>query len=151
VDAHRDREFTGEVVQVRNAPITEDNVVHYETIIAVENPDLLLKPGMTAEVSIITAEVEEAVRVRNTALRARLPDELRPPDAPAAENGDDQVYLLRNGELQAVRVRTGLSDGVNTEILEGVEPGDVLVLGLTIGTGNEGERRSLFGGNQATF
>jgi len=151
VDAYRDREFTGEVVQVRNAPITEDNVVHYETIIAVENPELLLKPGMTAEVSIITAEVEEAVRVRNTALRARLPDDLRPPDAPAAEDGDGQVYLLRNGELQAVRVRAGLSDGVNTEILDGVEPGDVLVLGLTIGTGNEGERRSLFGGNRATF
>ncbi len=151
VDAYRDREFAGEVVQVRNAPLTEDNVVHYETIITVENPELLLKPGMTAEVSIITAEVEEAVRVRNTALRARLPDGLRPPDAPEEEGAEGQVYLLRNGELQAVRVRTGLSDGVNTEILGGVEPGDELVLGLVVGAGDEGGRRSLFGGNQATF
>jgi HlyD family secretion protein len=151
VDAYRDREFTGEVVQVRNAPLTEDNVVHYETIITVENPELLLKPGMTAEVSIITAEVEEAVRVRNTALRARLPDGLRPPDAPAEEEGaEGQVYLLRNGALQAVRVRTGLSDGVNTEILDGVEPGRRAGPGPRRGGTGERGRRSLFGGNQAS-
>jgi hypothetical protein len=95
--------------------------------------------------------VEEAVRVRNTALRARLPDGLRPPDAPEEEGAEGQVYLLRNGEIQAVRVRTGLSDGVNTEILGGVDPGDELVLGLVVGAGDEGGRRSLFGGNQATF
>jgi HlyD family secretion protein len=80
VDAHRGRRFTGDVVQVRNAPHVVDNVVHYETIIAVDNSDGLLKPGMTAEVNIVTAEATDAVRARNTALRARLPDAIRPAD-----------------------------------------------------------------------
>lgn len=78
VDAHRGRPFEGEVIQVRNAPMMESNVVHYETIIAVDNRDGLLKPGMTAEVAIITAEAPDALRVRNTALRARLPDAYDP-------------------------------------------------------------------------
>jgi hypothetical protein len=56
-----------------------DNVVTYDTVVRVDNSELLLKPGMTAEVFIITREVQDAVRVRNSALRARLPDQLRPP------------------------------------------------------------------------
>ena len=76
VDAYRDRDFHGDVIQVRNAPIMEDNVVHYETIISVDNREMLLKPGMTTEVSIITARQDDVLRVRNTALRARLPDNL---------------------------------------------------------------------------
>ncbi len=67
---------------MRNAPTVQNNVAHYTTTIAVKNEDLLLEHGMTAEVAIITAEVGDAVRVRNTALRARLPDGLRPPDPP---------------------------------------------------------------------
>jgi HlyD family secretion protein len=95
VDAYRGREFVGEVIQVRNAPRVQDNVVHYGTIIAVDNAERLLKPGMTAEVAIITAEVNDAVRVRNTALRARLPDSLLPPEPPAADAADGRVYALR--------------------------------------------------------
>jgi len=148
VDAHRDRTFTGEVVQVRNAPISESNVVHYETIISVSNEERLLRPGMTAEISIITDEVAGAVRVRNTALRARLPDSLRPPEI---EGEGTSVYRLVNGELVAARVTTGLADDVHTEILGGVEPGDSLVVGVSLQTGENEERRSLFGGNQAQF
>jgi len=151
VDAHRGTEFRGEVIQVRNAPIMEDNVVHYESIIAVDNPDGLLRPGMTAEVAVITEEVTDAVRVRNTALRARLPDALTPPepDLPGEMNG--RVYLLRDGVITAAPVRTGLSDGLNTEIVEGVAPGDVLVVGLSVLGSGENQRRSLFGGQQAQF
>jgi len=148
VDAHRDRTFTGQVVQVRNAPLTESNVVHYETIIAVSNEEGLLRPGMTAEISIITDEVSGAVRVRNTALRARLPDSLRPPEV---EGEGTSVYRLVNGKLVAARVTTGLADDVYTEILGGVEPGDSLVVGVSLQTGENEERRSLFGGNQAQF
>jgi HlyD family secretion protein len=151
VDAHRDRAFSGQVIQVRNAPLVEDNVVHYETIIAVSNPDGFLKPGMTAEVEIITAEVEDAVRARNTSLRARLPDHLLPPDPERFEGANGRVYILRDGRIAAAAVRTGLSDGVHTELLAGVQPGDTLVVGLSIQTGGERERRSLFGGNQAQF
>jgi HlyD family secretion protein len=151
VDAHRGRDFTGEVVQVRNAPLVVDNVVHYETIIAVDNPEGLLKPGMTAEVAIITAEVEGAVRVRNTALRARLPDRLTPPDPERLPESNGRVYLLREGRITAAAVQAGLSDGVHTELLAGVEPGDTVVVGLSVQSQGDNDRRSLFRGNQAQY
>jgi HlyD family secretion protein len=151
VDGHRERDFPGEVIQVRNAPIMEDNVVHYETIIAVENDEKLLKPGMTAEVSIITEERENVLRLRNTALRARLPDQVRPADPENVSGEETVVYLMRNGELVATTVRTGLNDGVNTEIIEGLNEGDTLAVGLRLIQDGESERRSLFSGNQAQY
>jgi HlyD family secretion protein len=151
VDAHRSREFTGEVIQLRNAPLVESNVVHYETIIEVDNREGLLKPGMTAEVAIITAEVEAAVRVRNTALRARLPDALIPPGGEAIDRDASRVYFLRDGALVAAGLRTGLSDDLYTEVLDGAEPGDTLVVGLSLQSDDQGGRRSLFQGNQAQF
>ena len=151
VDAYRDREFEGEVVQVRNAPQVEDNVVHYETIISVNNDDRLLKPGMTAEVSVITDERHDVTRVRNTALRARLPDNIRPDDPPEDESMNGRVYLLENNQLIAKRVRTGLSDGVYTEILEGLNPGDELAVGLSLAGRQDDNSRSIFGGNQAQY
>jgi HlyD family secretion protein len=151
VDAYRGREFVGEVIQVRNAPRVQDNVVHYGTIIAVDNAERLLKPGMTAEVAIITAEVNDAVRVRNAALRARLPDSILPPEPPAADAADGRVYALQEGQVVAVPVRTGLSDGLYTEILEGVREGETLVIGLSLQDTATGQGRSLLGGRQATF
>ncbi len=151
VDAYRGRTFEGEVVQVRNAPIEQDNVVHYETIIAVDNDERLLKPGMTAEVSVITDERHDVIRVRNTALRARLPDNIRPADPPEDELSNGRVYLFRDGELVAHPVQTGLSDGVYTEVIEGLQPGDELAVGLSLSGQQEGERRSLFSGNQAQY
>lgn len=74
VDAFPGRAFTGQVTQVRNAPKTTQNVVSYETIIAVDNRDLKLRPGMTANVSIIVASRDNAIRIPNSALRVRLPD-----------------------------------------------------------------------------
>lgn len=152
VDAYREREFTGEVVQVRNAPLVMDNVVHYETIIAVDNEEGLLKPGMTAEVAVITAEVSDAVRVRNTALRARLPDGLVPAslEEPSGR-AEGRVFVVRDGRLEPVIVQTGLTDGVHTEILGGVEPGDTLAVGLSLVGGEDEGRRSLFRGDQAQF
>jgi HlyD family secretion protein len=151
VDSHRDRRFTGEVIQVRNAPMVVDNVVHYETIIAVDNEEGLLKPGMTAEVEVITAEVSDAARARNTALRARLPDHLMPADPEPVPGSNGQVYVLRDGRIEAVPVLTGLSDGVNTELLAGVVPGDTLVIGLSVQREDEGRRRSFLRGDQAQY
>lgn len=151
VDAYRGNTFTGEVIQVRNAPQTVDNVVHYETIIAVENPDGLLKPGMTAEVSIITAEVRDVVRVRNTALRARLPEALRPPDPDPDGESNGRVYLLTDGGLVATPVVTGLSDGVHTEIVRGLEEGVMVAVGISLATDGSDTRRSLFSGSQAQY
>ncbi|AXI99434.1 HlyD family secretion protein [Cyclonatronum proteinivorum] len=151
VDAYRERTFSGEVIQVRNAPVIEDNVVHYQTLIEVSNEDLLLKPGMTTEVSVITAEQHDVVRVRNTALRARLPDGIRPPTPAHFDEGQPRAYVLRDGQLEVVAVETGLSDGVNTEIISGLRPGDVLAVGLSLRSDADNERRSLFSGQQATF
>lgn len=85
VDAFPNRNFTGKVTQVRNAPKTTSNVVTYETIISVDNRDLKLRPGMTANVSIIVASREDTLRLPNAALRVRLPEGVLPKtDAPAA-------------------------------------------------------------------
>jgi len=190
VDAYRDRDFEGEVIQVRNAPIMEDNVVHYETIIAVDNSEMLLKPGMTTEVSVITALKDDVLRVRNTALRARLPDNLIPSGvdadgggsagssgsggldaggegAPGAGRGtgseageasvedegeDGRVFVLRNNRIAHVPVRTGLSDGLHTEILRGdLSVGDTLVVGLSLRTGTDDDSRSILRGRQAQY
>jgi HlyD family secretion protein len=151
VDAHRNREFEGEVIQVRNAPLVEDNVVHYETIIAVDNSERLLKPGMTAEVSIITRERDNVTRVRNTALRARLPDHIRPDSPPEEEGMNGLVYVMEDDRIVPKRVRTGLSDGLHTEIVEGLEPGTELAVGLSLQAQQGSERRSLFSGNQAQY
>src|SRR6266699_2382120 len=74
VDAFPMRIFHGKVVQVRNAPITVQNVVTYDTLIGVSNPDLKLKPGMTANVSIIVAHKDNVLQIKNAALRYRPPD-----------------------------------------------------------------------------
>ena len=151
VDAHRDQRFEGEVIQVRNAPMMEDNVVHYETIIAVDNSERLLKPGMTTEVEVITAHQEDVLRLRNTALRARLPDNIRPGDPEEQFEDGQTVYKLQNGRLVAQSVRTGLTDGVYTEILEGLTPSDTLAVGLSLRTEQNGGGRSFMTGSQAQY
>src|SRR5438552_1973571 len=83
VDAFPTRTFHGKVVQVRNAPITVQNVVTYDTVIGVDNKDLKLKPGMTANVSIIVAQKDNVLQIKNAALRYR-PAEATP--APTAHN-----------------------------------------------------------------
>src|SRR5262249_50716697 len=74
VDAFPSRTFQGTVSQVRYAPMTNQNVVSYDTVVSVNNADMKLKPGMTANVSIITAERNDALKVPNGALRFRPPD-----------------------------------------------------------------------------
>ena len=155
VDAFPARTFHGKVVQVRNAPITVQNVVTYDTVIGVSNDELKLKPGMTANVSVVVAHRDNALQIKNAALRYRPPDatpaESRPPaiaqpgggkpGGPRPSAGRERrpertVYVLRNGSKrpQAVQIKTGISDGVVTEVLEGVNEGDRVVIG-TIGSG----------------
>jgi HlyD family secretion protein len=163
VDAFPGETFEGVVVQVRNQPIIEQNVVTYDTVIEVDNPDRKLKPGMTALVTIIIDERHDILRVRNTALRARLPDSIRPPDPEpepgAAGEGDARtVYRLRGSSsdfanLEALTVRAGVTDGVYTEIFSGVSEGDELATGvnLTAPAAGGGGGSSLFGPAPARF
>lgn len=150
VDAYTE-DFKGEVVQVRNSPIKEENVVNYDAIIAVDNPDHKLKPGMNAVVYITTGERKNVLRVPNSALRFQPPagggDEGRsgpgggppaggggPPPAgrkrPAGAPDEKTVYrkpTSPSAPLVPVKVRLGLNDGLQTEVLDGLKEGDLLV------------------------
>ena len=237
VDAFPDRKFSGRVMQIRNSPTTVQNVVTYDTVIEVSNPDLKLRPGMTANASIITAQRSGVLKIPNAALRFRLPEpstnktfaaqllakiglgkETKPAatnTVPVAKSGDTNktevtanagapltgnepppelfrrvqemrergeevpaeiraklrelfqsgalqrpggggsgsrggggsgsrgsqpasrtIYMLAtnapSGELapQAVRVKTGISDGANTEISDGLKEGDPVIVGV---------------------
>ncbi len=141
VDAFPNRTFHGTVVQVRNAPTTVQNVVSYDTVIGVKNGDLKLKPGMTANVSIIVAQRENVLKVGNAALRFRPPEEATTAPSsdsaahrsgrgkPAARSIEKTVYVLAPGASspQPVKIKTGISDGIYTEVLEGLKEGDQVV------------------------
>ena len=83
VDAFPGRQFRGRVAQIRNSPVVVQNVVSYNTLIDVTNDDLKLRPGMTANISIVLARRDDTLRLANSALRARIPENLLPPP-PAA-------------------------------------------------------------------
>jgi HlyD family secretion protein len=141
VDAFPMETFHGRVVQVRNAPITVQNVVTYDTVIGVSNPDLKLKPGMTANVSIIVAHKDDVLQIKNAALRFRPPDATpvetrrmgtsrtgRPGGGRGVphESAERTVYVLPPGTSrpQPLRIKTGISDGIGTEVVEGLKEGD---------------------------
>ncbi len=107
VDAFPNRTFTGTISQIRNAPKTVSNVVTYETVVAVDNADLKLRPGMTANVSIVVARRTGALLVANSSLRLRLPDDLlaaRRAEPPAAAPGAPAApKTLTEDELRTAR------------------------------------------------
>jgi HlyD family secretion protein len=115
VDAFPDETFEGAVWQVRNAPTTVQNVVTYDVVVKVPNLEKKLKPGMTANVSIITAEKKNVLRVPNAALRFKLAEQGR---ASLPQKGQG-VWVLEKGDPKRVPVTTGSSDGILTEVLSG--------------------------------
>jgi HlyD family secretion protein len=125
VDAYPTEPFTGTVTQVRNAPISIQNVVTYDVVISVDNRDLKLKPGMTANVSIVTARKDKVLRVLNTALR------FKPSGAPI-ERKKAVVWAPDGfGQPRATPIKPGISDMTFTEVLEGeVREGDLVIVGL---------------------
>ncbi len=146
VDAFPTRTFHGKVVQVRNAPITVQNVVTYDTVIGVNNADLKLKPGMTANVSIIVAHKDNVLQIKNAALRYRpadaTPSATRPPGTGVGgrppggrkmgapeRNIERTVYLLKAGASapEPAQIKTGISDGIVTEVIDGLKEGDQVV------------------------
>jgi HlyD family secretion protein len=152
VDAFPTRTFHGKVVQVRNAPITVQNVVTYDTVIGVDNKDLKLKPGMTANVSIIIAHKDNVLQLKNAALRYRPADATSEPHAGAAQSGsrpsgpradgapggqrpsgarerkpERTVYTLSFGKPKPAQIKTGISDGIVTEVTDGLKEGDKVV------------------------
>jgi len=183
VDAYPYRNFHGVVTQVQNSPATVNNVVTYDCVISVTNSDYKLKPGMTANVSIVIAQREGALTIPNSALRFRPPDTAvvqtntmaAPSQAAQVTNTSNRGGTGRQGrrngggshshgerpvlhtifvlsgmgddaKLQAVQIKAGISDGIDTEVLSGLKEGDQVVTGVTA-PGNKAATASIpFGG-----
>jgi HlyD family secretion protein len=201
VDAFPYRTFHGKLSQIRYGAITNQNVINYDCVVAVNNSDLKLLPGMTANVSIITAEHNDALKIPNAALRFRPPEEsggagtnAAPQFASRGQNGGAEaggrggggrqrggeggmggggsqrgagpgsdgvkahpradrqlvrtVYVLasepdgKNGIRQILKpaqIKTGITDGISTEVLEGLDEGAKVVVGVI--SNGEGESR----------
>jgi len=117
VDAYPGTTFHGQVANVRKAPISAQNVVTYDVVISVSNPDLKLFPGMTANARIMTAKVDSTLKVPNAVLRSHpTPAALTQFGLPSAPANKPQVYIVRGGKLQAAPVTFGLSDGKYTAV-----------------------------------
>jgi HlyD family secretion protein len=144
VDAFPDDVFHGTVTQVRKSPTTTQNVVTYQTIISVDNPEQKLFPGMTADVSILVAQHTNVLKIPNTALRYSPPDnvvyELKPPAK--LDRKERLVYLPGKipGQLKPAVVKVGITDSVDTEILDGLPEGVSVVTSTLSGIAkiNEG-------------
>ena len=136
VDAFSGRRFEGKVHQIRLNPITQQNVVSYDVVVAVANPDLILMPGMTAYLSFLIEERGNALLVPNAALRFK-PHELDGDQKTAGAAGKGQrgsrssnptVYVVRGEQLTPIGVQTGISDGRYTEVLTGLTVGERVVV-----------------------
>lgn len=126
VDSFPDDVFEGKVVEIRMSPVIFQNVVTYNTLINVDNSSLKLKPGMTANTSILVARVEHALRVPNSALRY-TPSEMLQSEADKkalierkfAKKSSSHIWILDHGQPKQVAVKLGIGDDNFTEILEG--------------------------------
>jgi HlyD family secretion protein len=121
VDAYPDTTFKGKVWQIRQAPISVQNVVTYDVVIQVANRDFKLMPGMTANVSVIITVRHDVLRITNAALRFRMSE--RPAAAAGQAGAGDKkgpvVWVLENNKPKRVPITPGISDGNYTEVLAG--------------------------------
>lgn len=164
VDAYPDTVFSGTVEQVRLQPVVTQNVVTYDVILRAANPGLQLMPGMTANLTIVTERADDALRVPEAALRFTPPavgegspaggsmGAVRPARVTGGTSGarkaaaaEGRVYILENGALKAVPVRTGLSDGTRTAVETDLDPGTEVVVGVVSATSASGSGGAPFG------
>ncbi len=152
VESFPDRQFSGTVTQVRQAPQTVQNVITYDVVVSVANPELLLKPGMTASMRIETQRHNKVLRVPDTALRY-VPTESADRGTAAAAKlattaGHEtartghpaQVWVLREGRPQRVPVVIGLDDDAFAEVLEGdLHEGDAVIVSERSATAPRGD------------
>jgi HlyD family secretion protein len=172
VDSYPGQVFRGRIVQIRQSPQVLQNVVTYVTVVAVSNPDLRLKPGMTADVKILVARRENALLIPNAAFRVRLDAATPagssgsrvagssgqrqtsaaggPPGQPgmggralepgargAVAGAPQRIWVLQDGKPVERMIRTGLSDGQKTEILDGLGEGETVIVGQSTQSRNE--------------
>ena len=138
VDAYPDDTFEGEVKQVRQEATTTNNVVTYEVVISAPNADLKLKPGLTANVTIYTAERKGVLSVPSKALRFTPQKEtagkMKIVDVANAKN---KVWIIEGNSIVAHKVNIGMTDGTNTQIVGGIAEGTKVVTGLNVMGGGE--------------
>lgn len=142
VDAYPDMTFKGAVSQVRNAPISVQNVVTYDVVVKVKNPEYKLKPGMTVNVSIIVARKENVLKIPNAALRFKPPETAKSPGYSSLG-----VWILEYEMPKRIMVKTGISDSSYTEVLSGnIREGQEIIVESLVktkgrsGTGSSGSR-----------
>lgn len=138
VDAYPDDTFEGEVKQVRQEATTTNNVVTYEVVISAPNADLKLKPGLTANVTIYTAERKGVLSVPSKALRfipqKETVGKMKIVDAANAKN---KVWTIEGNSIVAHKVNIGMTDGTNTQIVGGIAEGTNVITGLNVTGGEE--------------
>ena len=151
VDAYPDDTFEGEVKQVRQEATTTNNVVTYEVVISAPNADLKLKPGLTANVTIYTAERKGVLSVPSKALRFTPQKEtvgkMKIVDVANAKN---KVWTIEGNSIVAHKVNIGMTDGTNTQIVGGIAEGTKVVTGLNV-MGGEGEKPMEAQGESSPF
>ncbi len=128
VDAYPERSFSGAVSQVRNAPLNVQNVITYDVVIDAANADLALRPGMTANVDVVTGRRDAALRVPTAALRFRPPAES---GAAIESPAGAAVWRLVDGRPEPVAVETGLADDSYTEVrTDRLREGDAVIVAV---------------------
>ncbi|MDE6226408.1 MAG: efflux RND transporter periplasmic adaptor subunit, partial [Muribaculaceae bacterium] len=132
VDSYPEDTFTGTVTQVRISPTTTNNVVTYEVIVSTTNPDHKLIPGMTANLSIYTLELENTIAVPLKALKfepmqgeegSKLPTPV-----PLKNDAENSVWVVRDGKLMQTAVSLGMKNSVYQQITSGLKQGDQVAL-----------------------
>jgi len=167
VDAHPNRRFRGKVHQVRNAPQIIQNVVTYDAVVRINNKELLLKPGMTANVQFLVSEKEDVLTIPNMALRFKPPEEkseaqdlLRQEQGRAAPRVGQRrtsraggggaaegarvrqvkVYVMKDAKAQPVDVQVGITDGSKTEVIAGsISENDPVIIGMSSSATAQGQ------------
>lgn len=138
VDAYPDETFEGTVTQVRNEATTENNVVTYEVVISAPNPNLKLKPGLTANVTIYTLEQSGIVSVPTKALRFTPTKEtVGAKDKIVDCTGTHKLWVREGRTFKAYSVQTGITNGTRTQILSGVKEGTVVVVDMKEAASND--------------
>lgn len=145
VDAFPDDSFEGTVTQVRQQPKTESNVVTYQVVISAPNPDLKLKPGLTANVTIVTMQRNNVVAVPNVALQFAPNETLLLPEENIADTkAIHKVWVKENQTFRAIPVEIGMSNGITTEIVSGLKEGTEIITDMTVPMAPQQQKQSPF-------
>ncbi|MBR6086428.1 MAG: efflux RND transporter periplasmic adaptor subunit [Prevotella sp.] len=150
VDAYPDDTFQGSVTQVRQVATTESNVVTYEVVISAPNADLKLKPGLTANVTIYTRELNNVLTVPTKALKFTPNEKLLTPEQTIQDcQGKNKVWVLEGNTFKAIPVETGVAGGQNTEIIRGLKAGQKVITEFKMGNMDEEDEAN--GGDNNPF